>query len=172
MGTTGAEDRSGLICKTGLLALGAILYRQMDWVLVALSASLVALFKYHRLSHLSIYGIFWMVNLLLSWAVIVCSEKIQVDFTLSNGWRRLVDKAGSRSRLLGGILEVAFVTGIGLWAGAGPLYIFLKEKIRHRAILIGLLVLVSGIQMAVWTLLFVLGYDSATSIFSPSLSAQ
>jgi len=162
----GVEDRSILVRQTGILAVAALLYRQLDWILVALTASLVAILKYHHVGHFHIFAILWMGNILLSWGVIVCSQKVQVDFTLSNGWRRLVTQAAERSRFLGGILEAAFILGISLWAGAGPLYIFLRERIPSRALLVALLFMVSGIQMAIWAGFFVLGYDSLSSLLA------
>lgn len=165
----GIEDRSVLVRQTGILAVAALLYRQLDWILVALTASLVAILKYHHVSHLNIFLLLWMGNLLLSWGVIVCSQKVQVDFTLSNGWRRLVNRAAGRSRSLGWALEAGFIMGISLWAGAGPLYIFLREKIPSRSFLVFLLFAVSGIQMALWAGFFVLGYDSLSSLLAAVL---
>ena len=165
----GMEDRSDLARRTGILALAVLLYRQLDWILVALTASLVGVLRYYQVSHLHIFLILWIANLFLSGALVVCSQKVEVDFTLSNGWRRLVNRAAARSRLLGGILEAAFILGISLWAGAGPLYIFLCEKIPSRPTLGVIVVVVSGIQMAIWGGVFVFGYESLSALVAACL---
>ena len=68
----------------------------IEWLLVAVSASLFAWLKYRGLGVEQIWLLFWAGNLAVSAAFLACNDRLQVDFTLMQALRRGTEMATGR----------------------------------------------------------------------------
>jgi hypothetical protein len=76
------------------------------------------------------------------------------------GLRRLINAAIAKSWRNGIILEIMVLIRLLVWDGPACFLIFIRERLGLGGIGLAVLVLASGVQMAVWTFIYSLGYES------------
>lgn len=159
--TAGNARRSGL-----WLAVLVPSFYLGEWLLAGAAATTFSFLKYQGLPLRQIWLIFWGANLILSAAILLGNDRLQMDITLMQTLRRVVDATQRRSRWLGLLLEAALFLRLLLWNGACQLLIFFRARVTSRTRRSCLFVAASGLQMLVWTKIYDLGYESVTELVS------
>ena len=113
-----------------------------------------------------IFVILWAGNMLVSGMVVYIGRKTRTDLTLMEGLRRLIDKTIERSKKIGLLIEAVLFIRLIIWDGADQFIIFFDKRLKSSLAKVAVFVLVSGIQMAIWTVLFIKGYESLSELFS------
>ena len=163
LGTRHSQDAKRNSLK---LAVAFPATRGLDWLLVGCTAGLVGLLKKINMPDSLIFVILWAGNMLLSGMVVYIGRKTRTDLTLMEGLRRLIDKTIERSKKIGLLIEAVLFIRLIIWDGADQFIIFFDKRLKTMAVKVAVFVLVSGIQMAIWTALFVKGYESLSQLFS------
>jgi len=136
----------------------------LEWALVAATASVFALFKYHGLSDGTIWLILWGGNLTVSGLVILANDRLGVDLTLMQSLRNLITATTQKTKWFGWILEAALFFRLLIWDGPCQLLIFFRERLSSRPIRILFFIFSSGFQMFVWAKLYSLGYEGIADL--------
>lgn len=152
--------------KRGLtMAVAIPAIRWMDWMLMGATATLVAFLKRFSLGDVVIFFVLWTGNIILSGAVVFANDKSGVDLTAMEAVRRLTDAAIAKSKVTGIILEVLIIFRLLIWDGPDQFIIFLRGRLNSKMTKILVFVSASGFQMAIWTYLYILGYENFTELF-------
>jgi hypothetical protein len=146
--------------KLALLVVLAPSLVVLEWGLVAVTAALVAYLSYIGFSTVAIWLLLWGLNLLYSGAVVLFSDRSQIDITLMETLRRWTDALAGRWRLSAGLLEAVIVLRLLFWDGPCRLLIYLRPRLPSPLLQGVVFVGASGLQMFVWVWLYVLGYES------------
>lgn len=141
-----------------LLFLLAPSFYCVEWLLVAASASLFAWLRLRGLTATGIWLLFWAGNLAVSAAILACNDGLQIDITLMQALRRGTEFATGRCRWAGLLLEVALCARLLFWEGPCQLLIYLRRRLPSPGWQVPLLVVASGVQMLIWTRIYILGY--------------
>ncbi len=159
-------DSAEEIKKRGIvLSLAVPAFRWFDWLLVGLTQILVAFLIQLGLSYGLIFLLLWTGNIALNWSIVAINDKTKIDFTLMEGLRRLINAALEKSRLTGRILEAIILIRLIIWDGSDNVVIFFRHKLDNFYLRLATFIVVSGVQMGVWTTLYVLGYHSFSQLF-------
>jgi hypothetical protein len=136
-------------------------------ILVPVTEALV-MFLIHQL-HFSIFRVFlvlWSVNLFVSAGIVLFSDKSNGDPTLAEGMRRLFEAALQKSKITGSIFGILVSFLLIFWEGAAAYLIFLRGMVNSRFFQIAIFVITAGVQMAVWTKVYVYGDSFISAIVS------
>lgn len=135
-----------------------------DWILVGLTAGLVSLLIVAGMGETGIWLILWACNILLSSGIVLFGDRLGVDLTLMQTLRRVVDLIHARSQRVGWICEAALLVRLLLWDGPAQLLIFIRQRVPSKTLRAAILVAAGGIQMFVWTRVYLLGYEGIASV--------
>ena len=138
-----------------------------EWLLVSLSAAVYAGLRSQGLSTQAIWLLLWAANLAISGGFVLCNDRWQVDLTLMEGLRRLINATGCRRHWLGRSLEIAIFVRLLIWDGPCQLLIFFRERLPSRAARMGFFIATSGLQMLLWSQLYAVGYDHLGALLNP-----
>jgi hypothetical protein len=159
----GLTDES-LIKKGATTAILFPSFRIMEWLLVAATATIYSLFKYHGFADFSIWLILWAFNLILSSSVILFNDYIKVDITLMQTARKFINALIEKKKVAGHLLELVIVLRLLFWDGPDQLFIFFRERLRSKLIQVCFFIISSGLQMFVWAKLYSYGYDGISDL--------
>ncbi|MEI7890852.1 MAG: hypothetical protein WCI36_02690 [bacterium] len=137
-----------------------------EWMLLGATGAAVVALKAWGVGDVSIFFLLWAGNLLIEWCLIAFNDSTDVDVTLMEGLRRLVDKAFEQSLILGIVIEILVVVRLIIWDGAAYFIIFFQKRLVRKSLKISLFVFSCGLQMAVWTVLYIYGYESFSDLFA------
>lgn len=131
-----------------------------EWMLLGITGMLVVILKSWGIGDVSIFFILWGGNLVIETAMVLFNDSTEVDVTLMEGLRRLVDMAFQKSIIAGSIIEIIVIIRLIIWDGAAYFIIFFRNRLTGKFAKISLFIFAAGFQMAVWTLLYICGYNS------------
>jgi hypothetical protein len=135
-----------------------------EWALLGLTGAAVIALKAWGLGDVSIFFILWFGNLVVEYCLIKFNNSTDVDVTLMEGLRRLVDKAFEKSLIAGFLIEVVVIARLIIWDGAAYFMIFFEKRLKEKSLKVGLFIFSAGLQMAVWTVLYSHGYEGFTEL--------
>lgn len=138
--------------------------RWSEYMIMGATATLVAILKAWGLAELSIFFIIWIGNLIISASIVKFNDSTEVDVTLMESLRRLVDAAFQRSKFAGVVIEILVLIRLIIWDGAPYFIIFFRKRLEKKSTQLMLFITVSFVQMAVWTLLYSRGYDGFSDL--------
>jgi len=167
----GVENAAEMRKKGLALALVVPAVRWGEWALVGATATLVALLKTicikeYCFTDIGIFFVLWIGNLFLSGGIVKLNQSLaDVDVTLMEGLRRLIDAAIHKSKLWGWILEAVILVRLIIWDGAAYFIIFFHKRINMQWKKRAAFILASGVQMAIWTVLYLAGFNSFSELF-------
>jgi len=136
-----------------------------EWLLLGATGTAVAALKVWGVGDVSIFFILWAGNMAIEYGLIAFNESTDVDVTLMEGLRRLVDKAFEKSLIFGIMIECLVVARLIIWDGAAYFIIFFEKRLTKKSVKICMFVFSCGLQMAVWTVLYLYGYESFSELF-------
>ena len=164
----GVANSNEIPKKGSVTAIGGVIYYFAEYLLMVIAAAIVATLRYYNWSVLEIFLLLWPGNILVGYLIIKANDGSEVDFTFFQGYSRLVTKFQLNrqiSRILSGFIAIPVMVFLIFWQGAGPIIIFLKtRKNIPGGVVASILIVVSGVQMVVWTWLYVLGYEGISDL--------
>lgn len=156
----GANDWEEIRKKGLKLAIFVPAIRWVDWVAVGVTATLVVFLKQLHLSDVEIFFILWIGNVLYSGAIVLFNDAIQADILLMGALRRLIDMLIAKRKMAGFFIEGIILTRLLVWDGPDNFILFFRDRLKTRSQKIFTFVIASGLQMAVWTFIYVSGYKA------------
>lgn len=155
----GASESSDLVKKGGLAVTGRVIYYFADYGLLAFTAAFVGFLRYYNWRIFEIFVLLWAGNIVVSWVIIWINRRLRIDFTFCEGYSRLATRIAQNRSSVRYAIAVPLVPLI-FWYGPGPLIIFLQtgRKFAEWTLAV-ILVSASGLQMIVWTWIYVMGYE-------------
>ncbi|MDD5464451.1 MAG: hypothetical protein PHP62_04840, partial [Candidatus Moranbacteria bacterium] len=136
-----------------------------EWVLLGTTASVVIALKAWGFGDVSIFFILWIGNLTIEFLMVEFNDSTEIDVTLMEGLRRLVDTAFTKSIFAGIVIEALVILRLVIWDGSAYFIIFFRNRLQSRTVKNGLFIFASGFQMAVWTGLYIYGYNNFSELF-------
>ena len=161
----GTEDGGEMKRKGLFLAVLFPSYYWISYLLVGLTGTFVGFLKYYEFADLTIFFILWIANMIYSGSVVFASDKSGLDFTLMEALRRFVDKGIERSKFMGYLAEIGILVYLLVWEGPDQFILFFRSRLSSMTAKVWVFVFASGFQMAVWTIVFVIGYEYFVSMF-------
>lgn len=155
----GAESWQEMKKKGLKLALIVPAVRWIDWVAVGVTGSLVVFLKEYGFSDMSIFLVLWGGNVAYSGIVVFINDTTKTDILLMEALRRMINALIAKSRRWGYVIETVILVRLIVWDGPDNFVLFFRERLatwKQQAIV---LVLTAGIQMALWTAVYVAGYQ-------------
>jgi hypothetical protein len=144
-------------------------FRLLDWALVGASMTLFPTLKYKGVSDLSIWLVLWILNMMLSGAVVMFNDRIKVDITLMQTLRKAVNALISKSRVIEHIAETLIVGRLLVWDGPDQLIIFFQDRLRSRPIILLCFISASAFQMCLWAKIYGYGYDGIADVLKAAM---
>ncbi len=135
-----------------------------EWALLGITGSVVVSLKAAGVGNIAIFFILWIGNLVIEAAMVKFNDSTTIDITLMEGLRRLVDAAFKKSAVAGIVIEILVVIRLLVWDGSAYFIIFFRNRLPNKFMKISTFILAAGFQMAVWTGLYVLGFESFTEL--------
>jgi hypothetical protein len=136
-------------------------------IMMPVAIGIVAVLNFRGLSYEMIFVIMWALNALNGWIVTIkVNDWSKKDPTLLEGMRRVVDAVTNKSRISGIFLEAYWLIRLVIWDGPGELIIFLRPRIgKHKMLAMIIFLIAAGLQMLLWTIVYIKGYDSLSQLF-------
>lgn len=159
----GLSDKE--LLKAGAVTAAVVpTFRFADWVLEGLIVALFAMMRHQGFAERSIWIVLWGINLMLSGAVLVLNDSAQIDITLMQTQRKIVNAFIRKKRWFGHFLEVVMAGRLLFWDGPDSLIIFFRQHMKSNAVLLFVLFASSGLQMYVWTKIYWFGYEGISDV--------
>jgi len=164
----GVKESKDIPKRGSITAIGGVFFYFSDYLLMVIAASIVATLRYYNWSIFEIFFLLWPGNILVGYLIIIANDGSGIDFTFFQGYSRVITEFQLKrqtSKILKIIITVPVSAFLVFWQGAAPIIIFLKtRKNIAKGILTFILISVSGLQMAIWTWLYVYGYEGVSDI--------
>lgn len=136
------------------------------WVIMPVAIALVTIMNDHGFAYWAIFVIMWILNAANGALVLKVNDLSEKDITLSEGSRRVVDATISKNNFVGIFSEMWMLFKLTMWDGPAELIIFLRPRIKKRKMLAMIIFLIAaGLQMLLWTAVYIKGYDSLSQLF-------
>lgn len=150
--------------KTGTAA--ALYSAYHYWVVIPIAVAVVSILRAKGYPYEVIFVILWILNVLNGIIVLIVNDRLKKDITLQEGTQRVVAEVTKRKFVVGILGECANLIKLTFWDGPAELTIFLRERLRGYRILAAIIFfLAAGLQMVLWTVIYIKGYDSLSQIF-------
>lgn len=150
--------RSGVGKILGLFVRLGI-YFLADNGLNALQFAIAVGMKMLEFSLLQMFGVLWIFDFIAAGIFVVIHETTGKDLTVSVDTRRAADSLREKSKLLGALVGVANILLAVAWTGPEKVLAYYRKEIGSNHRLLLALVILTGIQSFLWTLLYYYAYD-------------
>lgn len=135
-----------------------------EWKIVGLAIAVVALLKSYGTPDLVVFLLLWIGDIILSLSILALEKASGVDMTFMDTYRRMIEKAEGVLGIARYPLAWLLLAVILVWYGPAYLMSFFKGYFRQRkAISFISVVVLAGIQMAVWAPTYITGVDLVSS---------
>jgi hypothetical protein len=136
------------------------------WVVVPVAIGLVTTMKNYGFTYWLIFAIMWIFNAANGMIVLKVNDLSNKDMTLSEGSRRVVDATISKNNFAGILSETWMIFKLTFWDGPAELVIFLQPRLReHKELAVIMFLVAAGIQMLLWVVVYIKGYDNLSKLF-------
>ena len=152
--------------KVGKTALRRIVYAFTDYWLMALSASFI-IFMDVQMGYgaVALFLLMWAFDLIVANTFVVIWRHTGEDVTLGESYRRAVDAIHESNRLAGYLAFMSVIVKASFWDGPEHIVIFFHKEIKTEFRMLLVLLALTAIQAAIWTPIYVLGFETATELW-------
>lgn len=152
--------------KVSQTALRRTIYAIADYWLMALSAVfIITMDRQFEYGPVGLFLLMWAFDLVVANAFVALWKRSGEDVTLGESYRRAADAIYSDSRVAGRIAFLSVVVKATFWDGPEHIVIFFNKEIRTESRMLLILLVLTGIQAAIWTPIYVLGFDTVMDLF-------
>jgi hypothetical protein len=166
------DDALSSTGKVADAAFRRIVYAVADYWLMAASAAFIVLmdtqFDYGP------YGLFllmWGFDIAVANIFVVLWKRTGQDVTLGESYRRAVDAIHDESRHAGYLAFLGVIVKASIWDGPEHIVIFFNKEIKTELRMLIALLVLTALQAAFWTPVYVLGFESGMELFQLVFSA-
>lgn len=162
------QEEDGLIEKgekVASLAVRRLAYLFADYGLWVVSVAIFTTMKFYGFSFLVIFAAIWVFEFAAAGAFILVYEKMGIDLSLGEDFRRAKDAVSQQSRVAGVLVLVAVVALAIVWTGPEKVILFFRKELRTVTRVLAATVTLTIIQAFVWTVLYDLGYGLVVEFF-------
>jgi hypothetical protein len=160
------DNRKEVAEKVAYTGVKRVAYAVADYWLMAASAAFIILMD--KVLGYGWFGLFmamWAFDLAVAIAFILIAEYTKKDITLGSDYRRAVDVLHAKSKFVGYLSFASVIVKASLWDGPEHLVMFFKKELKNDAVVVLTLLSLTAVQAAIWTPIYVLGFDSAYELF-------
>lgn len=143
----------------GKMIVGRFTLGYTEYVVMAITVALVVVLKQYGMSDIAIFFVLWTGNIVFSTGILVASRL--VDITLMRAYRRGMEAVWQVCATKGWLhksLVAVWIAGSLVWFTfwLGPAYVtvFFEQELRYRQHRIIALIILSGVQMGCWSILY------------------
>jgi hypothetical protein len=142
-----------------------IAYYLSDYALTALSPITVGLFKWIGWTDFEITFVIWLEDALIAYGLVLFSQKIIKDFTLTEALRNSINLIWGKNKIIAAVLSGIILIRFSLWDGPERVAIFFHKELKKRYQEILIIILFSLFQAIFWTKLYSLGINGLVGIW-------
>jgi hypothetical protein len=152
--------------KVGKTALHRVIYTLADyWLMAASAAYIILVDQTLGFGWFGLFMMMWGFDIVVAAAFVVVWKRTGHDVTLGESYRRAADVIHAESRLAGVLAIVGVCIKATFWDGPEHIVIFFNKEIRTEARMALILLGLTAVQAAIWTPVFILGFETATELF-------
>ena len=151
--------------KVAKTAAQRVIYSIADYWLMALSAAFIIIMdKQFGYGALGLFLLMWAFDLVVANAFVIIWKRTGEDVTLGESYRRAVDAVHEGHKLAGYLAFLGVVIKATFWDGPEHIVIFFHKEIRTEFRMVLALFALTAIQAAIWTPIYVLGFDTVQEL--------
>lgn len=135
------------------------------WLMAASAVFIVVMDKQFGYNWLGLFLLMWAFDLLVTNVFIVIWKRTGEDVTLGESYRRAVDTIHDGSKIAGYAAFTSVIVKACFWDGPEHIVIFFNKEIRTEVRMQAIILVLTAVQAAIWTPIYVLGFDSVTQLF-------
>lgn len=148
-----------------------IAYGIADYWLMALSAAfIIVMDRQFGYGPAGLFLLMWAFDLAVANAFIVIWKRTGEDVTLGVSYRRAVDVLGNDSPLAKNLAFIGVIVKATFWDGPEHIVIFFNKEIKTELRMFAILLALTAIQAAIWTPIYVLGFDTGAQLYAYTMS--
>ena len=152
--------------KVTLTGVRRLVYSVTDYWLMIVSASFVILMdQQFGYGPLGLFLLMWAFDIIVANVFIVIWKRTGEDLTLGEAYRRAADTIRNESKFAGYITFVGVVIKASFWDGPEHIVIFFNKEIKSEIRMLFILLILTAIQAAIWTPIYVLGFETASELY-------
>lgn len=155
------KDKAGdITLKISGIAFRWSSYYLIDWGIFILMGLIAVVLKSYNTPGKAIFIILWIIEIAIAGSFVIIYKETKIDITMGEAFRNSVDTLWLKSKIAGVIAIIVLALKFLLWDGSERALMFLDKETPTLLKKTILIVVVAGIKMAVWTKLYLLGYDT------------
>ena len=135
------------------------------WLMIASGAFIIVMDQRYGYGTVGLFLLMWAFDIVVAFAFIILWKWTGKDVTLGEGYRRAADSIYHGSRIAGYIAFALVIIKAAFWDGPEHIVIFFHKEIRTMLRMGFVLLVLTAIQAAIWTPIYILGFESVTELF-------
>lgn len=136
------------------------------WLMAASAIFIIMMDRQFGYGPAALFLLMWAFDLAVANVFIVIWKRTGEDVTLGESYRRAADAIYSDSRIAGRLAFVSVVAKATFWDGPEHIVIFFNKEIRTEFRMLLILLVLTGIQAAIWTPVYVLGFETGAELYT------
>lgn len=157
--------------KVGKAIAYRTLYARADELLMAASWAYIVLMKQLGYDSFGLFLLMWGFDIAVACMFVAFSKRTGEDVTLGQSYRRAADAIHNESRLAGYLVFAGVILKASIWDGPEQIVIFFNKEIKTELRMLIALLVLTALQAAFWTPVYVLGFESGMELFQLVFSA-
>ena len=152
--------------KVGTTAFRRVVYSIADYWLMALSAAFI-IFMDVKMGYdaLGLFLLMWAFDLVVANCFVVIWKRTGEDVTLGESYRRATDAIHESNKIAGYLAFLSVVVKASFWDGPEHIVIFFHKEIKTEFRMLLTLLCLTAIQAAIWTPIYVLGFETLSELW-------
>lgn len=152
--------------KTSEAVVSRTAYAVADyWLMIASGAFIIVMDQRFGYGPIGLFLLMWAFDLVVAFAFVILWKSTGKDVTLGMGYRRAVDTIHNGSQIAGYLAFAIVTIKAAFWDGPEHIVIFFHREIQTMVRMGFVLLVLTAIQAAIWTPIYVLGFDTLTDLY-------
>lgn len=152
--------------KVAKVGVQRVMYSISDYWLMALSAVfIITMDRQLGYGPMALFLLMWAFDLVVANAFVAIWQRTGEDVTLGESYRRAADEIHTSHKLAGYLAFAGVVVKASFWDGPEHIVIFFHKEIKTNFRMFLALLGLTAIQAAIWTPIYVLGFDTITELW-------
>ncbi len=152
--------------KISKTLLHRVVYSVTDyWLMIASGAFIIIMDREFGYGPLGLFLLMWAFDIVVASAFVSIWQRTGRDITLGESYRRAADIVYADSRVAGYLAFLGVMIKAAFWDGPEHVVIFFRKEIGSELRMFGVLLVLTAVQAAIWTPIYVLGFDSMLKLY-------
>ena len=135
------------------------------WLMIASGAFIIVMDQRFGYGPVGLFLLMWAFDIIIAFAFVILWKWTGKDVTLGEGYRRAADTIYHGSRIAGYFAFASVVLKAAFWDGPEHIVIFFHKEIRTMIRMGFVLLVLTAIQAAIWTPIYVLGFETIPELY-------